>query len=174
MNKIYLTNQDIQKYVANIVSQMYADNWRPDYIVGITRGGLIPSVMLSHYTGIKMHTLDVRLRDGDGECESNCWMAEDAFGMFQMGSEYACKKILIVDDINDTGATFNWIMKDWASGCLPNDPRWEDKIWGHNVRFAALIDNVASECKVEMSYTGTDINKAEDPSWIVFPFEEWW
>ena len=174
MNKIYLTNQDIQKYVANIVSQMYADNWRPDYIVGITRGGLIPSVMLSHYTGIKMHTLDVRLRDGDGECESNCWMAEDAFGMFQMGSEYACKKILIVDDINDTGATFNWIMKDWASGCLPNDPRWEDKIWGHNVRFAALIDNVASECKVEMSYTGTEINKAEDPSWIVFPFEEWW
>ena len=174
MNKLYLTNQDIEKYVANIVSQMYADNWRPDYIVGITRGGLIPSVMLSHYTGIKMHTLDVRLRDGDGECESNCWMAEDAFGMFQMGSEYACKKILIVDDINDTGATFNWIMKDWASGCLPNDPRWEDKIWGHNVRFAALIDNVASECKVEMSYTGTEINKAEDPSWIVFPFEEWW
>lgn len=161
MNKLYLTNQDIEKYVANIVSQMYADNWRPDYIVGITRGGLIPSVMLSHYTGIKMHTLDVRLRDGDGECESNCWMAEDACDG---------KNILILDDINDTGATFNWIMEDWHSSVY-NMP---DTIWGHNVRFAALIDNVASECKVEMSYTGTEINKAEDPSWIVFPFEEWW
>ena len=161
MNKIYLTNQDIEKYLANIVSQMYADNWRPDYIVGITRGGLIPSVMLSHYTGIKMHTLDVRLRDGDGECESNCWMAEDA---------QAEKNILILDDINDTGATFNWIMEDWHSSVY-NMP---DTIWGNNVRFAALIDNVVSECKVEMSYTGTEINKAEDPSWIVFPFEEWW
>jgi len=161
MNKIYLTNQDIEKYLANIVSQMYADNWRPDYIVGITRGGLIPSVMLSHYTGIKMHTLDVRLRNGDGECESNCWMAEDA---------QAEKNILILDDINDTGATFNWIMEDWHSSVY-NMP---DTIWGDNVRFAALIDNAASECKVEMSYTGTEINKAEDPSWIVLPFEEWW
>jgi len=161
MNKLYLTNQDIEKYLANIVSQMYADNWRPDYIVGITRGGLIPSVMLSHYTGIKMHTLDVRLRDGDDECESNCWMAEDA---------QAEKNILVLDDINDTGATFNWIMEDWHSSVY-NMP---DTIWGNNVRFAALIDNVVSECKVEMSYTGTEINKAEDPNWIVFPFEEWW
>ena len=161
MKKRYITQEEINSACLDIVRQMYADNWRPDYIVGITRGGLIPSVMLSHYTGIKMHTLDVRLRDGDGECESNCWMAEDA---------QAEKNILILDDINDTGATFNWIMEDWHSSVY-NMP---DTIWGHNVRFATLIDNVASECKVEMSYTGTEINKAEDPSWIVFPFEEWW
>ena len=35
------------------------------------------------------------------------------------------KKIPIVDDINDTGATFNWIMQDWSAGCLSNDPDWE-------------------------------------------------
>ena len=161
MKKVYVTWDDVQRQAQEILRQMHLDDWRPDYIVGITRGGLIPSVMLSHYTGIKMHTLDVRLRDGDGECESNCWMAEDA---------QAEKNILILDDINDTGATFNWIMQDWHSSVY-NMP---DTIWGHNVRFAALIDNVASECKVEMSYTGTEINKAEDPSWIVFPFEEWW
>ena len=34
------------------------------------------------------------------------------------------KNILIVDDINDTGATFNWIKEDWPSGCLPMDTRW--------------------------------------------------
>jgi|TARA_R110000737_G_scaffold26956_1_gene45750 hypoxanthine phosphoribosyltransferase len=157
MNKIYLTNTDIQKYVSTIVSQLYKDNWRPDYIVGITRGGLTPSVMLSQFTGIKMHTLDVRLRDGD-EKESNLWMADDA---------QAGKNILVLDDINDTGATFNWIMEDWdVSHDYPDEKT--------NVRFAVLMDNIASDCKVNMSYIGTEINKAEDPSWIVFPWEEWW
>ena len=157
MNKIYLTNTDIQKYVSTIVSQLYKDNWRPDYIVGITRGGLTPSVMLSQFTGIKMHTLDVRLRDGD-EKESNLWMADDA---------QAGKNILVLDDINDTGATFNWIMEDWdVSHDYPDEKT--------NVRFAVLMDNLSSECNVNMSYIGTEINKAEDPSWIVFPWEEWW
>jgi len=157
MNKIYLTNTDIQKYVSTIVSQLYNDNWRPDYIVGITRGGLIPSVMLSQFTGVKMHTLDVRLRDGD-EKESNVSMADDA----QSG-----KNILIVDDINDTGATFNWIMEDWGIGDDYLDTN-------SNVKFAVLMDNLSSECNVTMNYIGTEIDKSEDPSWIVFPWEEWW
>ena len=147
--------------VLDIISQMYSDDWRPDYIVGVTRGGLIPAVMMSHYTGIKMHTLDVRLRDGDGVGpESNCWMSEEAG---------AGKRILILDDINDTGETFKWIVKDWEESNPPAD--WLD-IWGNTVRFATIIDNVPS--KFDVDYTSIEINKAEDPAWIVFPFEEWW
>ena len=151
----------MQTGVLDIVTQMYHDNWRPDYIVGVTRGGLIPAVLMSHYTGIKMHTLDVRLRDGDGVGpESNCWMSEEAG---------AGKRILILDDINDTGETFKWIVKDWEESNPPAD--WLD-IWGNTVRFAAIIDNVPS--KFDLDYTSIEINKAEDPAWIVFPFEEWW
>ena len=29
---------------------MYADNWRPDYIVGITRGGNIPATIILNMT----------------------------------------------------------------------------------------------------------------------------
>ena len=81
------------------------------------------------------------------------------------------KNILIVDDINDTGATFNWIMDDWQSGCLPNDPAWND-IWGNNVRFAAVVDNQASECKLKMNYRGITIDKSLKDEWIVFPWEK--
>jgi len=174
MNKLYLSNRDIEKGVHNIVNSMYANNWRPDYIVGITRGGLIPAVMMSHLTGIKMHTLDVRLRDGDdSDCEMNCWMAEDAFGYynFQMGIGYEGENILILDDINDTGATFNWIVNNWQRSCLPNDSHW-NQVWHNNVRFATIVNNLASE--FEIDYASIEINKAEEDTWVVFPYEEWW
>ena len=82
------------------------------------------------------------------------------------------KNILIVDDINDTGATLNWIREDWRSGCLPDDPAWEE-IWGNNVRTAVMINNEASEF-TDVDYVGLSINKLEDPIWCVFPWEEWW
>jgi len=81
--------------VNDLARQISLSDWRPDYIVGLTRGGAIPAVMLSHYFGIPCETLKVSLRDG-GSCESNLWMAEDA---------YEGKNILVVDDINDSGAT---------------------------------------------------------------------
>lgn len=172
--KVYYTQNDIEGYLHNIIRGMVADNWRPDYIVGLTRGGLIPATMLSHYMNVPMHTLNVSLRDGvDLGSESNLWMAEDAFG-YENGDSYIAKRhnILIIDDINDQGSTINWIINDWQSGCLPNREEWQD-VWGANVRFAVLINNEASTFK-NTDYIGHNINKIENPEWCVFPWENWW
>jgi hypoxanthine phosphoribosyltransferase len=172
--KVHYSQQDIQGYLHNVIRGMVADNWRPDYIVGLTRGGLIPATMLSHYMNVPMHTLNVRLRDGTDEgSESNLWMAEDAFGYDEGGSRPSKRhNILVIDDINDQGSTINWIKQDWQSGCLPHALAWED-IWGANVRFAVLVNNEASEFK-EISYAGHSINKVEEDVWCVFPWENWW
>ena len=71
MKKLYVDDQQIKEYVNKISYQMYKDNWRPDYIVGLTRGGLVPAVYMSHMLDITMETLKVALRDGEGG-ESNC------------------------------------------------------------------------------------------------------
>ena len=168
MNKIYYTWRDVEHHTQEILRQICSDSWRPDYVVGLTRGGLVPANLISQYLGCRMETLKVSLRD-DTECESNLWMAEDAFGH---NMEHP-KNILIVDDINDTGATLNYIREDWPSGCFPDNPRWTE-VWGSNVRVAVLVDNESSKLEIPVSYSAVDINKAEQDSWIVFPWEEWW
>ena len=68
------------------------------------------------------------------------------------------KKILVIDDINDTGATFKYILDNFG--------KRDDRI-----KFAAMINNKPSP--VQMDYQGYEINKDEVPTWIVFPWEEW-
>lgn len=170
MKKLVLSNAEYNGCVLSILQQMMQDKWIPDYIVGITRGGLGPAVMLSQYLNVPLNTLKVSLREGldENATESNLWMAEDAFGY-----DKPAVKILVVDDINDTGATFNWIMEDWASGCLPNSEQWNE-VWGQNVKFAVVVDNLASKCNVKMNYVGMEVNKAEEDVWVEFPYENWW
>ena len=181
MKRVYYTWRDVENFTQEIIRQIHNDGWRPDYVVGITRGGLVPANLISQYLGVRMETLKVSLR-GDGETESNCWMAEDAFGYVPQESRGESgtetdpayrKNILIVDDINDSGATLNWIRQDWQSSCRPNHAAW-DAIWNKNVRVATLIDNESSACELDINYTGRTINKAADPQWIVFPWEQWW
>ncbi len=192
MNKLIINNDHLNGLVAKICRDIMLSNWRPDYVVGLTRGGLIPAVMISHYFNVPCETLKISLRDG-GECESNTWMAEDALGpnskerfienpvdvsgILEAASDLlengTYKEILVVDDINDTGATFNWLMKDWRSSCFPGDDSW-DEVWNNNVKFAVVVDNLSSNCDVKMDYVGMEINKAENDVWVDFPWEDWW
>ena len=183
-NKKYYSWNNVEKMCVSIVNQMYKDNWRPDYIVGITRGGNVPATIISNMTGISCEALKVSLRDdpeGHGS-ETNCWMSEDAFGyrsepadrdgLYYNGisDPELRKNILVVDDINDTGATFNWIMQDWKSSCMPNNKAWDD-IFSGNVRFAVLTDNLSSKFELCVNYCCDIVNKAEEDVWLVYPWE---
>ena len=148
--KVFYKESTVKGWIHEIVRAMARDEWRPDY---------------------------------KASPESNLWMAEDAFGWTEggykgLGGDGAfdytmhAKNILIVDDINDSGATLNWIKQDWQSSCLPDNSRWAN-VFGHNVRFAVLINNEASEFK-DVDYVGMNINKLEEPIWCVFPWEDWW
>ena len=159
--KHFYTWQDIDKAVNKFVTDMYIDLWKPDYIVGLTRGGLPLAVALSNKIDVPMQTLNASFRDGGtlGGPESNLQMAKDALRK---------KNILILDDINDTGATFQWIKDDWMKQ-TGKSKDWNN-VWGNNVRFAVLTENLSSEF-LEVDYWAHEVNKAEEDVWLVYPWE---
>ena len=159
--KHFYTWQDIDKAVNKFVTDMYIDLWKPDYIVGLKRGGLPLAVALSNKIDVPMQTLNASFRDGGtlGGPESNLQMAKDALRK---------KNILILDDINDTGATFQWIKDDWMKQ-TGKSKDWNN-VWGNNVRFAVLTENLSSEF-LEVDYWAHEVNKAEEDVWLVYPWE---
>ena len=145
--KAYYTWEQIESMTQDILRQTRDKQF--DAVVGLTRGGLTPAVLISQYLDIPMHTLKISLRDHVGE--DNVVEARENFGV------NSGKNILVIDDINDTGATLNYLQESW----------------GHDtVTYAVLINNEASDADVD--YSSININKMEDDVWIVFPWEDWW
>ena len=133
-----------------IAAKIEADVWRPDFLVGVGRGGLVPAAYLSHRTGITL--LSVDHSSGDAA------FADELLAKLAAKSR-AGSNILVVDDINDSGATITHLRQVLTEhGC--HEP---------NIRMAVLIDNVRSKARVE--YAGTQMDRSEDKRWFVFPWE---
>ena len=158
MKKVFKSWQEIDANCVQLAVNILKSDWRPDYIVGLTRGGLTPAVLLSHLLEVPMHTLKVQLRDLNADYEHNAWMPEDVT---------EGKNILIVDDINDTGDTLAWIRDDWEKSVFQGDIAYH---WHKRIRVAVLVNNMASRESVDWHID--EINKAEDDSWICFPWEK--
>ena len=103
-NKNYFSTGQMRNALIQIEDKMVHSNWMPTIILGINRGGCIPGVYLSHRLNVRHEVLDVRLRDH--QAKTNLATLEKACS-FQ-------KKILIIDKINDSGATCQFIMEKFG------------------------------------------------------------
>ncbi len=91
-NKNYFTTGQMRNALIQIEDKMVHSNWMPNIILGINRGGCIPGVYLSHRLKTAHEVLDIRLRDHTAKPDLRT--LEKAFAWQ--------KKILIIDDINDS------------------------------------------------------------------------
>jgi len=116
----------------------------------VARGGAVPAVILSHILNIPCEIFTWQTRDG-GVKEYRYDIIDDAI----TGEN---RNVLLIDDINDTGLTFNQIIENWKY----NNPQLIDK----HVRTACLIERVNSDFNVDFSGVRED-----SEHWIVFPWE---
>lgn len=141
--KHYMSWQDIQILITGIVSLVNIHSTKPELIIGIGRGGLIPATLLSHNLGIPMLSYHLNLRDHDRD------KGYETSHVVLLNKVIGSKKVLLVDDINDTGETLTLLEERFP-----------------NTVSAVLIERSSSLHKA--TYVGTPF---EGPNWIVFPWE---
>lgn len=147
----YVSHADFAADVIALAKQLAADrSWRPDFVIGIGRGGLVPGTYLSHATGLPMLSID----------HSSQVPAFAAALVVQLAARTRTgERLLFVDDINDSGRTIEHLRAALAEA-------------GHveeRVRFAVLIDNISSQSRVH--YRARTIDRRVTKDWFVFPWE---
>lgn len=137
---------DFDKDVNIITGKIKESKYQIDVICGIIRGGLPLATALSHQLKKTVETSMIQLRDG--KVRRDFWILD-------MLDEN--KNILFVDDICDSGATFQWILSHYAI-------KKRNKIG--QVRFTSLIQDPSA--KVKSDFYGRE---KKDKAWIEFPWE---
>jgi len=149
-NKLWYNWREMRRDVNTLCREIILDNFSPDVIVGLSRGGLTPGVMMSHWFQKPFKPVKAALRD------------------FPDWEDYLPKKtdkrILIVDDICDSGETFQKIS-DFLNSRKESSTRTD-------IRFASLWWN--NEVEFEPHYYAQECAKDSGNIWIHFPWEHWW
>ncbi|MDB3950679.1 phosphoribosyltransferase family protein [Gammaproteobacteria bacterium] len=160
MDKLFIQSEELLKDSFNLAWQVFESGYRPNYIIGVWRGGApigiavqefldvlgVPSdhiaIRTSHYKGID-------LRDSQVQVYGLNYIIK------QVESE---DSLLIVDDVHDTGISIQKIISDLQTACKKNTP----------------------EIKVATPYFKPKKNKTErkpdfyiheTEKWLVFPHE---
>ena len=151
--KLWYDWKEMRRDVNTLCRDITLAKFDPQVIVGFSRGGLLPGVMMSHWLQKPFKPVKAALRD------------------FPEWEDYLPKKtderVLIVDDICDSGETFTR-MKSYIKGPRLNQPMELPT----EVRFASLWWN--NECDFEPHYYAQECAKDSEDIWIHFPWEHWW
>jgi uncharacterized protein len=147
---LYIDQTQFIDDVRALAQLLRASDWQPDFIVGIGRGGLVPAVFLSHATGIALLSVDHSSKVPTFGDELLTKLADKT---------KVDERLLIVDDINDSGKTLQYLKTAFleAGGIAAN------------LRVAVLIDNIRSIETVD--YRARTIDREQEPRWFVFPWE---
>ena len=143
----FLDWTDIDELCLSLYKKMAKDNYVPDAIVGLLRGGVIPARIIADYFGIVLDffALDVKLYDGIGVKK------EEPIIRYDFKDSDISGKILIIDDIYDSGKTMKAVLEHFK---------------GKDITTATLL---WKETALEKPNYYVDI--AKEHEWVVFTWE---
>ena len=150
MNVLHASWQTIEDMCDDIHCKMIEDGYKPDCIVGLMRGGIIPARIMADRLEIWMDFYGLTAKYYDGVNQTRDTVQLDHFDH----SNVKGKKVLIVDDIWDSGKTMRAVL---------------EHLKGIDIKTATLFYKPDSEG--EPDYFASEVIEDDETEWIKFPWE---
>ncbi len=154
MKYSYYTNRNLTKGIHKLARAATVDDFKPDLVAGILRGGIVPAVYLSHWFGCPLAAVHWTTRDD--AIVNNETIDKVVFETISQN-----KKVLVVDDICDSGLTLKQVIEDIKGKTKLHK----------NLKSAVLHYNIGQDT-FEPDYYHLEINNEEDPQWIIYSWED--
>ena len=124
MEKLFINANELLKDSFNLAWKIYESGYQPNYIIGVWRGGAPVGIAVQEFLsvlGIKSDHIAIRT-----SYYSDIDKRNETVQVY--GLNYVIKKIesedrlLVVDDVHDTGNSISQIISDLKKACKKNFP----------------------------------------------------
>ncbi len=145
-----VTWNEIEKWVKMIVKKMKEDNFRPEIVVGLSRGGLIPARLISDYLQVKdLYAVKTEHWGITASPDGSARITQ------KLPISVEDKKVLVVDDITDTGQSLS-LAVDHIISYKPKELRSATLL---HITHSKYVPNYYAEIVPEEKWT-----------WFIFPW----
>ena len=160
MEKLYVSAEELLRASYELAWQVYESGFRPDYIVGIWRGGAPVGIAVQEFfdlMGVASDHIAIRTSSyrGIAEREKTVQVYGLNYVIRQVESD---NSLLMIDDVFDTGLSVQKVIEDLTKACKKNTPK---------IRIATPYYKPENN----MTERTPDYFLYETSKWIVFPHE---
>lgn len=162
-SKLYFSFRGIENIIRDCAERISDSEADPEVIIAISGGGLVPARFFRNYLNIPIFTVCIKFYDDEKDIrvgdEPEIWQWLDTNALERVRG----KRILIVDELCDSGSTLKCCVKEAYRTCEPK-----------NISIAVLhhksvipqeeIENIP---EVDHYFIGQSTGDA----WIVYPWE---
>ena len=160
MHKVFISSQQLLDDSFKLAIQVFESGYRPNYIVGVWRGGAPVGIAVQELfdvMGVESDHISIRTSSYTG-------IGERSRHVKVHGLTYLIKRVqaedslLIVDDVYDTGLSIKQVVADLCEACKRNTPE---------IRIATPY----FKPKNNQTDKAPDYYVHETDQWLVFPHE---
>jgi uncharacterized protein len=160
MQKHYISAQQLLEDSFRLAWQVYESGYRPNYIVGVWRGGAPVGIAVQELLdvlGVRSDHIAIRTSSytGIGERSRHVQVHGLNYLIRRLESEDC---LLIVDDVHDSGLSIDQTIRDLEAACKKNSPE---------IRIATPYYKPANNKTQRVP----DYYVHETDEWLVFPHE---